>query len=221
MARDPTYRPHGGAKSKFITPDGVHGSGNGQDSNVPAGVSQPIRERALLEQHDPEDARGFRELYEHFRVFRRSLLPLYGMPLPSMRAALAILRAVAREGVREVFKLDQIMLSSTRHLGETYFRTPEMRSLLATWGMHLDCGPDVPGGGSGSAVNIANLTGFPDLIVPAGFTGDGLPVGLSFLGTAFAEPRLLALGYAFEQATQARRLPVHTPKLAGESIIVP
>jgi amidase len=81
--------------------------------------------------------------------------------------------------------------------------------------------PDVPGGGSGSAVNIANLTGFPDLIVPAGFTGDGLPVGLSFLGTAFAEPRLLALGYAFEQATQVRRLPVHTPKLAGESIIVP
>src|SRR5262249_39170208 len=38
-----------------------------------------------------------------------------------------------------------------------------------------------PGGGGGpSATNIANLTGFPDLIVPAGFTGDNLPVGLSF-----------------------------------------
>lgn len=81
--------------------------------------------------------------------------------------------------------------------------------------------PEVPGGGSGSAANIANLSGFPDLIVPAGFTGDDLPVGLSFLGPAFSEGKLLALGYSFEQATRARRLPVHTPKLPGETITVP
>jgi amidase len=72
-----------------------------------------------------------------------------------------------------------------------------------------------------SATDIANLTGFPDLIVPAGFTGDHLPVGLSFFGPAFSEPRLLSLGYAFEQATRARRRPVHTPALPGESISVP
>ena len=81
--------------------------------------------------------------------------------------------------------------------------------------------PDVPGGGPTSAVNLANLTGFPDLIVPAGFSGDDLPVGLSFLGPAFSEPRLLALGYSFEQITRARRLPVHTPKLQGETIAIP
>ena len=72
-----------------------------------------------------------------------------------------------------------------------------------------------------SATNIANLTGFPDLIVPAGFTGDRLPVGLSFFGPAFSEPKLLALGYSFEQATQARRRPVTTPALPGEAINVP
>ena len=76
----------------------------------------------------------------------------------------------------------------------------------------VDIAPASSGGGR-SATRYANLTGFPDLIVPAGFTGDGLPVGLSFLGRAFDEPRLLALGYAFEQATRARRLPVHTPPL--------
>jgi amidase len=69
-----------------------------------------------------------------------------------------------------------------------------------------------------SAVNIANLTGFPDLVVPAGFTGRGLPVGLSFLGVAFSESRLLALGYAFEQATHAIRTPVNAPPLRGETI---
>ncbi|MAG72646.1 MAG: amidase family protein [Vicinamibacterales bacterium] len=66
-----------------------------------------------------------------------------------------------------------------------------------------------------SPIRFANLTGFPDLVVPAGFTGNRLPVGLSFLGRAFSEPQLLALGYAFEQATQARRLPIHTPALAA------
>lgn len=77
------------------------------------------------------------------------------------------------------------------------------------------------GGGAPSATNIANLTGFPDLIVPAGFTGDNLPVGLSFFGPAFSEPKLLALGYSFEQATHARRRPVHTPSRPGESIAIP
>jgi amidase len=72
-----------------------------------------------------------------------------------------------------------------------------------------------------SATNIANLTGFPDLIVPAGFTGDNLPVGISFMGPAFSEPTLLALGYSFEQATHARRRPVHTPLGPGESIGIP
>jgi len=81
------------------------------------------------------------------------------------------------------------------------------------------------GGGGGaaspSASDIANLTGFPDLIVPAGFTGDNLPVGVSFFGPAFSEPKLLALGYAFEQLTHARRQPVHTPARDGETLHVP
>jgi amidase len=74
-----------------------------------------------------------------------------------------------------------------------------------------------PGSGE-SPVILANLTGFPDLIVPAGFTGRGLPVSISFLGPAFSEPRLLALGYAFEQRTKAQRLPVTTPPLPGEGL---
>ncbi len=77
---------------------------------------------------------------------------------------------------------------------------------------------DGGGGGGPSATNIANLTGFPDLTVPAGFTSNRLPVGISFLGPAFSEARLLGLGYAFEQATKARRDPLNTPALPGEGI---
>jgi amidase len=75
-----------------------------------------------------------------------------------------------------------------------------------------------PAAGTASATNIANLTGFPDLIVPAGFTSNRLPVTLSFLGPAFSEPKLFALGYSFEHVTRARRRPVHAPALPGESI---
>ena len=74
------------------------------------------------------------------------------------------------------------------------------------------------GGGGMSATNIASIAGLPDLIVPAGFTSGRLPVGISFLGAAFAEGRLLGLGYAFEQATKARRDPVHAPMLPGDRI---
>ena len=82
----------------------------------------------------------------------------------------------------------------------------------------IDAAASGPAGLLDSGTNLANLTGFPDLIVPAGFTGGGLPVGISFVGPAFSEGRLLALGYAFEQASRALRLPVETPPLPGERI---
>ena len=125
-------------------------------------------------------------------------------PYTSVRDhALPLVRAVV-EGLLASQKLDAIV-----------YPTASVRPPL------IAAPPEVPGGGASSAANIANLTGFPDLIVPAGFTGDRLPVGLSFLGPAFSEPRLLALGYSFEQVTRARRLPVHTPPLKGEALSVP
>lgn len=68
---------------------------------------------------------------------------------------------------------------------------------------------------------VANLTGFPDLILPVGFTTDDLPVTLSFLGTAFSEAKLISLAYGLEQATRAIRRPVNTPALPGGAIEVP
>ena len=67
-----------------------------------------------------------------------------------------------------------------------------------------------------SASNLANISGFPDVSVPAGFTLDGLPIDVSFLGRAYSEPTLLELAYAYEQATQLRLPPTTTPPLPGE-----
>lgn len=69
-----------------------------------------------------------------------------------------------------------------------------------------------------SATSIANNTGFPDLIVPAGMTKNGLPVTISFFGKAYTEPKLIGYAYDFEQATQAITLPKPTPKLPTDSL---
>jgi amidase len=78
--------------------------------------------------------------------------------------------------------------------------------------------PPTAAAGGESATNIANETGFPDLIVPAGMTPQGLPVTISFFGPAWSEAKLLAYGYDFEQATKAIKVPKYTPVLPGESL---
>ena len=59
-------------------------------------------------------------------------------------------------------------------------------------------------------------TGFPAISVPMGWVEEGgamLPTGLQILGDAWSEPRLIALAYAYEQATGHRRPPPTTPAL--------
>lgn len=54
------------------------------------------------------------------------------------------------------------------------------------------------------------------MTVPAGFTVDHLPVGITFFGRAYAEPELLKLAYSYEQATHHRIPPKTTPALTTE-----
>ena len=68
-----------------------------------------------------------------------------------------------------------------------------------------------PQAGGNCAASAAS--GLPSITVPAGFADDGMPVGVEFLGRAFAEPTLLTLAFAFEQATHHRRPPPLTPPL--------
>jgi amidase len=66
----------------------------------------------------------------------------------------------------------------------------------------------------GSPSSLPAVSGYPHLTVPAGYA-TGLPVGISFLGVAWSEPKLLAVGYAYEQASKARREPEFLPDLGA------
>ena len=50
-----------------------------------------------------------------------------------------------------------------------------------------------------------NIAGIPGISIPAGFA-DGLPVGMQILGNYLAEETLLRVAYAYEQATDWRRV---------------
>ncbi len=59
----------------------------------------------------------------------------------------------------------------------------------------------------GSNCQLSAKSGLPAISIPAGFTEDGLPVGLELLGRAWSESELLAMAYAFEQLTGHRMPP--------------
>src|SRR5262249_45375509 len=76
----------------------------------------------------------------------------------------------------------------------------------------------------GSAAQMGSRPGYPTVIVPyttfpnrntpdypAGFDAKPIPYGVSFTGMACAEPKLLAIAYAFEQATKKRVPPAAVP----------
>jgi amidase len=66
----------------------------------------------------------------------------------------------------------------------------------------------------GSYSTLPAVSGYPHLTVPMGEVS-GLPVNISLIGPAWSDGRLLALGYAFEQATHARIDPRFLPNIAA------
>jgi amidase len=78
---------------------------------------------------------------------------------------------------------------------------------------------DCFGGGYSSASAVA---GYPHITVPAGFVS-GLPFGLSFFASAYSEPTLIKLAYAFEQMTKIRQKPQFLPsvKVSTNTVIGP
>ncbi|HWD57529.1 MAG TPA: amidase family protein [Stellaceae bacterium] len=125
---------------------------------------------------------------------------------PLMRTSEAVATRETGEYWEHVAKRERVRLAVLQAMAEARldaFVYPTMRRKAALIGetqVGINC-------------RLSAVTGLPSLTVPAGFTPDGLPVGVELLGRSWSEGVLLKLGYAYEQATRHRRPPASTPPL--------
>lgn len=72
----------------------------------------------------------------------------------------------------------------------------------------------------GASTTPAAMAGYPTINVPAGYSF-GLPVGISFIGTAWSEPTLIKLASGYEAVTHLRKPPefLETLPLNGKTAV--
>ena len=99
-------------------------------------------------------------------------------------------RQASAEGIDAMLKAGNVQLLVTPTYGTPWLSDPAHGDQFT--------GP--------SASELPAVSGYPHLTVPMGLV-NGLPAGLSFIGTAYSEQLLLNAGYAYEQATHARVVP--------------
>jgi amidase len=120
-----------------------------------------------------------------------------GLDDPEYKAARAnSLRIAGQDGIDAMLKRDNLdaLVGPTMGPG---------------WKIDAANGDQIGGGGAG---NLAAVAGYPHLTVPMGAVM-GLPVGLSIIGPAWSEAKLLGYGYAYEQAAKARVTPHFLPSI--------
>jgi len=66
----------------------------------------------------------------------------------------------------------------------------------------------------GALTFIGSATQWPVVVVPIGFVGEQLPIGMQILGQPWSEGQLIQFAYTYEQATQHRRPPPSVPPLS-------
>jgi amidase len=140
---------------------------------------------------------------EEMRWFGQEIFKLAaargGLDSPDYTSALATCARIARdEGIDAALAKDRLdaLVAPT---GGVAWRTDRLNSHNMT----------------GSSAPFPAIARYPNITVPCGDVS-GLPLGVCFFAGAWAEPTLLRIAYAYEQATKMRRAPRFVPTLDDE-----
>ena len=155
----------------------------------------------------PDDRDTLDELIAYNKRNRQRVMPIFGQTL--------FHAAAAKTGLDDPAYRDALSASGerTRNAVTAAFAKHDLDALLAptsapAWKTDWVSGDRI----SVSSWSLAAASGYPNVTVPAGHIS-GLPVGVSFMGLAFTEAKLIQMAYAFEQATKVRVEPTYIPTL--------
>jgi len=153
---------------------------------------------AYLAAHPSAPVRSIGEIYESKRYDPHLEAALKEMTSIGPRDSKLYFETLAKRG-----ELQEVTLKAMADAHVDALIYPTIRRKAAPVGDNQD----------GSNCALASIAGLPAISVPAGFTPDGMPVGLEILGRAWSEPQLIKFAYAYEQRTRHRHPPPTTPAL--------
>jgi amidase len=197
-----------------------------------AGAILVDAEIPTIDELNADDAEIIVLIYEFKRDLNAYLATRTGVPIHSLAEAIAFNLAHANQELRwfgqEFFELaEQEIFTEQEYLAalerghrlagpegiDAALTANNLDALVAptgspSWPTDLVNGDHFLGASSGPAA----IAGYPIINVPAGFAF-GLPLGISFFGTAFSEAKLIRLASGFEAVRKARRPPTFIPTL--------
>ena len=147
--------------------------------------------------------RSLADLIDYNRAHAEQELPLFGQELFEQAQAKGTIHSVAYQKARNDCRRYSRMLGI-----DAVLQRKRVSALIAPTGDPAWLIDTVNGDASGaSATSPPAVAGYPHVTVPMGQAASGLPLGLSFIGAAWSDARLLQYAYAYEQATQHRKPP--------------
>ncbi|MBD1999513.1 amidase [Leptolyngbya sp. FACHB-541] len=194
--------------------------------DYPTDSSRNVQSRAyyyeqLIKSYDDDEIKSFVDLldilpedYEFYDYVKQvadtiaagDAKPWEDLPLVDQALeAIAKLRTLEYEDFMEAKGIDAFVFPTLNYLAPP--QGEEANEVYATYG-------------SLPARFEANILGLPGITVPMGYSKEGIPMSLEFMGNYFGEAEIIGYAYDYEQATMLRRPPVLVPEPATVSALV-